>query len=310
VADRLERLTNLLALLLDTPEPLTLDRITHELAGQYPEELSARRTAFERDKALLRAEGVPIDVVPQADGGSAYRVDRSRYELPNLELTEEERRALQLAAAAVHVGAASTDEALWKLGAEGVDGGAGPIATITSLDLLPELFDAIAARSTVTFGYRGEERTVDPWGLAAREGWWYLIGRDHARDARRTFRVDRIDGGVQRGPDAAFSAPAGFEASQGLPEDAKQWGEGEATVAHVLVTPLRAAAVLRELGESAAMRREDDGSVVVAVAVRNREAFRSWVLAMLEHAEVLHPPELRDDVVAWLDAVVAAGGGA
>jgi proteasome accessory factor B len=310
VADRLERLTNLLALLLDTPEPLTLDRITHELAGQYPEDLSARRTAFERDKALLRAEGVPIDVVPQADGGSAYRVDRSRYELPNLELTEEERRALQLAAAAVHVGAASTEEALWKLGAEGVDGGAGPIATITSLELLPELFDAIAARSTVTFGYRGEERTVDPWGLAASEGWWYLIGRDHARDARRTFRVDRIDGAVRRGADGAFSAPAGFEASQGLPEDAKQWGEGEAQVAHVLVAPLRAAAVLRELGESAALRREDDGSVVVAVAVRNREAFRSWVLAMLEHAEVLHPPDLRDDVVSWLEAVVAAGGGA
>ena len=34
--------------------------------------------------------------------------------------------------------------------------------------------------------------------------------------------------------------------------------------------------------------------------VTNRAAFRSFVLSFLEHAEVLEPPELRDDLVAWL----------
>jgi hypothetical protein len=37
--------------------------------------------------------------------------------------------------------------------------------------------------------------------------------------------------------------------------------------------------------------------------VVNREAFRTWVLDLLEHAEVLAPPELRDDIVGWLRAL-------
>jgi predicted DNA-binding transcriptional regulator YafY len=50
--------------------------------------------------------------------------------------------------------------------------------------------------------------------------------------------------------------------------------------------------------------RRDDGAVEVVLPVVNREAFRTWVLALLEHAEVLGPPELRDDIVAWLRALV------
>jgi hypothetical protein len=32
-------------------------------------------------------------------------------------------------------------------------------------------------------------------------------------------------------------------------------------------------------------------------------AFRSWVLGLLEHAEVLGPPAVRGEVVAWLEEV-------
>ncbi|MET0881195.1 MAG: hypothetical protein ABWZ14_06565 [Acidimicrobiales bacterium] len=33
----------------------------------------------------------------------------------------------------------------------------------------------------------------------------------------------------------------------------------------------------------------------------NPTAFRSFVLTFLEHAEVLSPDELRDDLVTWLE---------
>jgi predicted DNA-binding transcriptional regulator YafY len=39
------------------------------------------------------------------------------------------------------------------------------------------------------------------------------------------------------------------------------------------------------------------------VAVANRDAFRSFVLTFLDHAEVLSPPELRRDVVDWLSRI-------
>ena len=43
---------------------------------------------------------------------------------------------------------------------------------------------------------------------------------------------------------------------------------------------------------------------MATLEVRNPEAFRSFVLSFLDHAEVLEPPSLRADLVAWLEAVV------
>ena len=40
----------------------------------------------------------------------------------------------------------------------------------------------------------------------------------------------------------------------------------------------------------------------------NRGAFRSWVLGLGTDVEVLGPPEVRADLVAWLQALVAGGG--
>jgi hypothetical protein len=48
--------------------------------------------------------------------------------------------------------------------------------------------------------------------------------------------------------------------------------------------------------------------VVVALEVVNQDAFRRWVLDLLDHAEVLGPPELRADMVAWLDGVAGGAG--
>jgi predicted DNA-binding transcriptional regulator YafY len=58
--------------------------------------------------------------------------------------------------------------------------------------------------------------------------------------------------------------------------------------------------VIDALGEDAVVEQRDDGSVVVALAVVNRDAFRAFVLDLLDHAEVLAPPELRAELVTWL----------
>jgi predicted DNA-binding transcriptional regulator YafY len=51
-------------------------------------------------------------------------------------------------------------------------------------------------------------------------------------------------------------------------------------------------------------KRED--AVVVAVPCANRSAFRSWVLGLVAGAEVLSPPEVRQDVIDWLDKMAGA----
>ena len=151
--DRVERLTNLLALLLETPRALTLVEIAGEMEGQYPAQKATRRAAFERDKAALREIGVPIEaevLTGDRAGESGYRIDRSRYELADLNLEADERRAIQLALAAVRSpsGSAITagEQALWKLGgATPADVGQAVMASVPELPALPAIRRATAA---------------------------------------------------------------------------------------------------------------------------------------------------------------------
>ena len=306
--DPLERLTNLVALLLEARQPLTLEQIADALAGQYPAGETARRGAFERDKAALRDGGVPIETeVLSGDraGTTGYRIDRSRYEL-RLDLTADETRALQLAVAAVHLRPDWSADALLKLGAvdEAEAAGTAPAAVLSSLPSLPVLFDASARRATVRFRYSDRDRELDPYGLLTRDGFWYVAGFDHGHGEQRTFRVDRIQGDVTAGPPDAFTVPAGFDLVGVLPEDPKAMGGAREAI--VTVAPIRAAKVAREVGEDAVVERQPDGGIRVRVPCGNRPAFRSWLLGLLDDAVVLEPPDVRAEVVAWLAAMAGA----
>jgi predicted DNA-binding transcriptional regulator YafY len=310
MAERVERLTNLLALLLETSAPLSLVEIAGELRGQYPEKEAARRGAFERDKAALRELGVPIEqevVVggPYA-GSTKYWIDRARYELADLRLEPDEMRALQVAVAATRTGSELGQEAMWKLGSGVIDRESAVVATMPSLPGLPLLRDAIARRAAVEFVYRDVDRTVEPYGLLLQNGFWYLVAFDRTRGERRTFRVDRIGGRITMGSGDAFERPEGLDLRTVLPDDPKLLGaDGDTTEAIVRVDASRAAAVTRELGADRVVESRPNGDVEVRVPCANREAFRSWVLGLMEHAEVMSPPDVRADVIDWLERQVA-----
>jgi predicted DNA-binding transcriptional regulator YafY len=241
---------------------------------------------------------------------SAYWIDRDRYELTDLHLEPDEMRALQVAVAAVRP--AQGREALWKLGLDTIDGdAAGDVAvtaTVPDLPGLPALRDAAARRRRVSFGYHGKDRLLDPYGLLLRTGFWYVVGHDHEHGAARTYRVDRIEGDVTIEEDATFERPADVDLRAAFPSDPKELGgasEAGAT-AVVRVDAGRAAAVERELGADRVLRRGADGSIDVEVPCANLPAFRSWVLGLLDRAEVIGPPDVRAAVIAWLQAMVPA----
>jgi predicted DNA-binding transcriptional regulator YafY len=144
--------------------------------------------------------------------------------------------------------------------------------------------------------------------VVLRFGHWYVVGHDHDRDAPRAFRVDRIDGEAELGRAGAFTPPEGIDPADFVRADPMTYGEDQPIDAHVLVDAPRAGWVLDQLGEQAVLERRSDGAVVVTLPVVNRAAFRSWVVDLLDHAEVLSPPELRAGMVAWLDAVADRGG--
>lgn len=80
---------------------------------------------------------------------------------------------------------------------------------------LASLETAVADSETVRIAYKKpadqvpEDRTIDPYGIFYRNGFWYLIAHCHARQDLREFRVDRIQGLTPTG--ARFSRPDGFD---------------------------------------------------------------------------------------------------
>lgn len=165
-----ERMMNLLALLVDRAKPLTLRQVRQELGKQYPDSDEAARAAFERDKAALREMGIPIETKTlggDAAGEVTYWVNRSNYELSDLRLTEEERTALQLAVATVHLGAQHGEEALWKLGGERILRKASMSVNIGLVDQnMSMITDAVMKRRTLNFEYKGSNAKLTLTGCS------------------------------------------------------------------------------------------------------------------------------------------------
>jgi proteasome accessory factor B len=305
-AGKLERLLNLTALLLDAPLPLTAEQVQQQL-DVYPRDRTAFRRAFERDKDELRSMGIPLRVekvpgtMPAIDG---YRIPPDEYALRDPGLATDELAALHLAASAVQVEGLPATEGLLKLGGLVTD----PAATDIGLHVAPlpadpnlaVLYAAVAARQPVELKYHDEARTNDPYRLEFQRGRWYLTGYDHLRDDERNFRLDRIEGAVTITDLPAFEPPS--TAVPGRAQGAWELGGDEPVTATVRVEGPQARWIAHQVGPDR-VRSDDGRSVVVELPVTNRAAFRSFVLSFLDHAEILEPPELRDDLVAWLEAI-------
>lgn len=294
--DKLERLLNLTAALLHAEIPLTAEELRDRVGG-YPDTKATFRRAFERDKDDLRSMGMPLRVepVPGVDPPvDGYRLDRDEYAGTELAFEADELAALHLATSLVQLD--GDDTALVKLGAGSGDAPAASVGRVPFNDTLATMIGAAVDRNALSFTYNDVERIVEPWKLSFTRGHWYLSGFDRLREDQRLYRVDRIKDGVSLSGPA--KAPVG---DVNEPIDLRGWELGDGTVikATILVDADQAAYARHILGE---VVDRPDGSVTATLDVRNIDAFRSFVLSFLEHAEILEPAELRTDFVEWLEA--------
>ena len=294
--DKLERLLNLTAALLHAEIPLTAEELRDRVGG-YPDTKATFRRAFERDKDDLRSMGMPLRVepVPGVDPPvDGYRLDRDEYAGTELAFEADELAALHLATSLVRLD--GDDTALVKLGAAGGNAPTDSVGRVPFNDTLATMIGAAVDRKALAFTYNDVERIVEPWKLSFTRGHWYLSGFDRLRQDQRLYRVDRIEG------DVSLSGPA--EAPVGdvnEPIDLRGWelGDGPAVEATIVVDADQAAYARHILGD---VVDQPDGSVTATLDVRNIDAFRSFVLSFLEHAEILEPADLRSDFVEWLEA--------
>lgn len=312
VTDRLERLINLVIALRETRVPLPAATIRERVAGYGHGDREAFRRMFERDKADLRGLGVPVDTAPIDAWGDqvGYRIDPRNYDLPELHLGPDELTALALAVDATGLG----DQAAVGLRKLEVDAGdpqsgrapggrAAAFAVTLDAPHRDALLAAQLSRTAVAFRYRPAkgrlaDRTVDPHGLVHRRGRWYLVGRDHARDDRRAFRLDRIEGAPRTvGEAGAFTTPAAVGVDDVVPA-APPGAPETATVAATTDVAWQVARRSRGAGSP-----EGDWTVY-EVPVGDPDAFVAWVLEHGPDVVVRAPVTLRAQVMAALEHLV------
>src|SRR5919198_4392264 len=132
----LERLLNLVGLLLETRTPLTFEQIRETLEPYGQENVDSAKRMFERDKDVLREYGVPLELVDVDAWGSeqGYLIPKDRYYLPEIAFEPDELGALYVAAKSGGDDTTIAESAVRKL-LYGVDGGVlagssgGPLAS-------------------------------------------------------------------------------------------------------------------------------------------------------------------------------------
>ena len=151
------------------------------------------------------------------------------------------------------------------------------------------------AGATVTFGYRGEARHLDPYGLLLRDR--VLVRRRARPRARRAAHVPRRPHRGRRtiaGADGTFDARRVRSCATRFPSDpsssARRRRGDDAVVARV---DGAGGGVEREVGSERCGAATPTAPSRCEVPCTNVPAFRSWVLGLLDHAEVLGPPEVR-----------------
>ncbi len=182
-------------------------------------------------------------------------------------------------------------------------------------DRLRVLNDALQARKRVRFRYHGiyrgkpTDRDVAPYGLLFLAGNWYLVGHDALREARRVFRVDRMEDPEpnRMTPDTPdYVVPEDFDLEAYRNREAWELGEGEeaALVARVRFDFPTSLWVERngygEPAESAA-----DGSTVRSFRLHQVNPFLRWILSLSGEAEIVDPPELRREYADLVERVAA-----
>lgn len=313
---KVERLVNLVVMLLEARRPISAEEIRTTIPGYGQSNLETFKRMFERDKEELREEGIPIEYTPpdEFSDEEGYRILKERYYLPELDLTDQEATALRLAAGLLRIRDTSTTRsALMKLAGD-VPDAAAPKWISADLGMavpnLPRTFEAVSDRKTVLFAYRKNDptdRVLDPYGLVNRKGIWYLIGREHAHDEMRSFRLDRIVGELRyrepSRPSPEFDVPQGFKPEAVLESPPFIQGDIAALEAEVVFDASTAWLVERTT-PWLALDWQEDGTAKAGVHVTDVAGFLSWLLWFDSGAELLGPPELVSAFADRLESII------
>jgi proteasome accessory factor B len=320
-AKRAERLVNLVIALLSTRQYVTAARIRATVPGYEADDGSDRadeafKRMFERDKADLREMGVPLETGRTSvfDTEDGYRIARADYELPEIRLTGEEAAAVGLALRLWESArlAGPAHSALVKLKAAGVD-----VDSSRGIPLQPRLdagepafepaYAAARDRRVLEFDYRRPDedeagrRRVQPWGVVAWHGRWYLGGFDLDKQGPRVFRLSRVVGTPKAiGPAGAFEPPVGVDLAEMV---AGQIGGEE----HVVVVRARPGGAIGLRRHATSLGPAEGGDDRLQLTTTEPWSLADQIAAYGADVVVESPAEIREAVIERLTRLAAMG---
>lgn len=280
--------------------------------------LAVSERTIRRYVVSLRDLGIPVDGQPGVGGG--YRL-RPGVRLPPLMLDDDEAAAIVFGLALAEqrgLGGASgaiakvrrvlpphLERRVERLRGEVALSGE-PDAVPASGETLLVTAEAVRRRRSLRIGYTSHdgarsEREIDPLGIVARHGRWYVPARDRASGELRTFRADRIRGATLGGP--AEPPPEGFDPAEHVIRMLARIPWAWEVVVHVEASretlAQRLPATLAELSP--------DGS---GTRLAMRADSLEWVAGLLAGLgaafRVIEPAELRPHLLRLADELAAS----
>jgi predicted DNA-binding transcriptional regulator YafY len=336
--EKLIRQLSLISYLMAERRPVTALEIRRDVEGYsgMNEDAFARR--FYADRSELESLRIQLTVDRPADGAAEqenYSLRSENFHLPPIEFSDEELAALQ---AALHLldGEFAYAEPL-RLALQQITWGRpsplrapeqrsvalGITASAGGHELsvrLAKIETAIFRNKTITFEYytmaRDEigSRRVDPYHLLFQGGEFYLLGYAHEREAIRVFRLSRIRGKVSYATKAEhdFRRPADFDPRAYANRSEWQLGDEEG-VAEVLLCERIAWQIERHFGRyceisPAGELGGHDGDKLLRTSYSNVRMLVSWILGLGEHARLLGPPTLVEELGRSLELLQESHG--
>ena len=284
-------------------------RRAEDLAATFA---TSKRTIY-RDIEALSESGVPIAAMT----GQGYTLMEG-YFLPPLMFTADEATMLLLGADLMAQNFDAHYRAVAQSAAAKIDGALperrraevrylqsslffhqhSSVTNPQVAQCLQQLRRAVIERRRVQFQYyarwsateqakqpSSELRTVDPYGLAFIDGVWYLVAFDHARSARRNFRLDRLEKlALQR---QTFERAANFQFTY----------DTEQAVRSLTVRLCFGPQVARWVRENRSFfttaEEETAAGLLVTLQVRQIDELLQWVVGWGSQVRVLEPETLR-----------------
>ncbi|MDY2941566.1 MAG: WYL domain-containing protein [Varibaculum sp.] len=300
---RNERVMQLLSLLSDAAingKWITKREIFDRVSGYRDSD--AKKTSieqkFERDKNILRAEGVRIRTrdtfdpenaaycVEHIDPQAAIQADPLESAVMEVALAVLSRSDEELADNSMRKRLLSSltqpDNTVFP---------ELPWLELPNVHLWTRIATAINSRRSISFQYRSRSQTVatgriiDPYMLLIKYGSYYVVGFDHSQTANRTFKLSRMVGTPKlTGPEGAYLIPENPESLFQVP-----------TVSPLVQVRSGAAVTLKSIALSS--ETGDCGSVQMRLPELTLEEWSRRLLALAPDVRIIEPQSLRDLVI-------------